>query len=230
MDAEKYPGNTELEARISSYELAYRMQDCAPDAVDINRESDAVKKLYGLDDPKTELFGRQCLMARRLVERGVRFVQLYHGGLGIQNVDTWDAHENVEDNHRRHAYEVDRPIAGLLTDLKQTGLLDHTIVMWHGEFGRMPISQRGLGRDHNPGAMSMWMAGARIPGGQVIGSSDEFGYKAAEQPIAIHDIHATLLNLLGMDHTKLTYRFNGRDMRLTDVYGNLIPQITGRTA
>ena len=226
MDAEKYPGNTELEARISSYELAYRMQGCAPDAVDINRESDAVKKLYGLDDPKTEPFGRQCLMARRLVERGVRFVQLYHGGLGIQNVDTWDAHENVQDNHSRHAYEVDRPIAGLLTDLKQTGLLDHTLVMWHGEFGRMPISQRGVGRDHNPGAMSMWMAGAGIRGGQVIGSSDEFGYKAAEQPIPIHDIHATILYLLGMDHTKLTYRFNGRDMRLTDVYGNLIPQLT----
>jgi hypothetical protein len=225
MDARKYPGNTELAARISSYELAYRMQGCAPEAVDIKSESEPVKKLYGLDDPKTELFGRQCLMARRLVERGVRFVQLYHGGLGIQNVDTWDAHENVEDNHRRHAYEVDRPIAGLLTDLKQTGLLDSTLVVWHGEFGRMPISQRGLGRDHNPGAMSMWMAGARIQGGQVIGSSDEFGYKAEEQPIAVHDLHATILHLLGMDHTKLTYRFNGRDMRLTDVYGNLIPQI-----
>ena len=226
MDALKYPGNTELAARISSYELAYRMQGCAPEAVDITRESDAVKKLYGLDDPKTAPFGRQCLMARRLVERGVRFVQLYHGGLGIQNIDTWDAHENVQDNHSRHAYEVDRPIAGLLTDLKQTGLLDHTLVVWHGEFGRMPISQRGVGRDHNPGAMSMWMAGARIPGGQVIGSSDEFGYKAAQQPIPIHDIHATILYLLGMDHTKLTYRFNGRDMRLTDVYGNLIPQLT----
>jgi hypothetical protein len=226
MDAQKYPGDTELEARISSYELAYRMQGCAPEAVDINRESEAVKKLYGLDDAKTEPFGRQCLMARRLVERGVRFVQLYHGGLGIQNVDTWDAHENVEDNHRRHAYEVDRPIAGLLTDLKRTGLLENTLVIWHCEFGRMPISQRGLGRDHNPGAMSMWMAGARIPGGQVIGSSDEFGYKAAEQPIAVHDLHATILYLLGMDHTKLTYRFNGRDMRLTDVYGNLIPQLT----
>jgi arylsulfatase A-like enzyme len=131
----------------------------------------------------------------------------------------------VEDNHRRHGYEVDRPIAGLLTDLKQTGLLNSTLVIWHCEFGRMPISQRGLGRDHNPGTMSMWMAGARIPGGQVIGSSDEFGYKAQEQPISVHDLHATILYLLGMDHTKLTYRFNGRDMRLTDVYGNLIPQI-----
>ena len=227
MDAEKYPGNSELAARISSYELAYRMQGCAPDAVDVSKESDAVQKLYGLDDPKTALFGKQCLMARRLVERGVRFVQLYHGGLGIQNVDTWDAHENVEDNHRRHAYEVDQPITGLLTDLKALGLLDSTVVMWHGEFGRMPISQRGLGRDHNPGAMSVLMAGAKIPGGQIIGSSDEFGYKAEEQPIAVHDLHATMLHLLGMDHTKLTYRFNGRDMRLTDVYGNLIPQIVG---
>jgi uncharacterized protein (DUF1501 family) len=160
------------------------------------------------------------------VERGVRFVQLYHGGLGIQNVDTWDAHENVEDNHRRHAYEVDQPITGLLSDLKALGLLDSTLVVWHGEFGRMPISQRGLGRDHNPGAMSMWMAGAKIEGGQTIGSTDEFGYKAEEQPIAVHDLHASMLHLLGMDHTKLTYRFNGRDMRLTDVYGNLIPQIT----
>jgi hypothetical protein len=225
MDAQKYPGNTELAARISSYELAYRMQGCAPEAVDLSGESAAVKKLYGLDNPTTEPFGRQCLMARRLVERGVRFVQLFHGGLGVQNLDTWDAHENVQDNHGRHAAEVDLPIAGLLTDLKASGLLDSTLLVWHGEFGRMPISQRGLGRDHNPGAMSMWMAGAKIKGGQVIGSSDAFGYKAEEQPIAVHDLHATMLHLLGMDHTKLTYRANGRDMRLTDVYGELIPQI-----
>jgi hypothetical protein len=225
MDAQKYPGNTELAARISSYELAYRMQGCAPEAVDVSGESAALKKLYGLDNPITEPFGRQCLMARRLVERGVRFVQLFHGGLGVQNLDTWDAHENVQDNHGRHAAEVDLPIAGLLTDLKASGLLDSTLLVWHGEFGRMPISQRGLGRDHNPGAMSMWMAGAKIKGGQVIGSSDEFGYKAEEQPIAVHDLHATMLHLLGMDHTKLTYRANGRDMRLTDVYGELIPQI-----
>jgi hypothetical protein len=225
-DAQKFPGNTELTARIASYELAYRMQGCAPEAVDINGESDAVKKLYGLDDAKTAAFGKQCLMARRLVERGVRFVQLFHGGLGIQNVDTWDAHENIDDNHRRHAYEVDRPITGLLTDLKATGLLDSTLVIWHGEFGRMPISQRGMGRDHNPGAMSMWMAGAKIRGGQTIGSTDEFGYKAEEQPITVHDLHATTLHLMGMDHTRLTYRFNGRDMRLTDVYGKPIPQIS----
>jgi len=227
MDAGKYPGNTELAARIASYELAYRMQSCAPEAVDLSSETPAVKKLYGLDNPQTEAFGRQCLMARRLVERGVRFVQLYHGGLGVQNVDTWDAHENVKDNHSRHAAETDLPIAGLLSDLKASGLLDSTLVIWQGEFGRMPISQSGLGRDHNPGAMSIWMAGARIRGGQIIGSSDEFGYKAQEQPIAIHDLHATILHLLGMDHTKLTYRANGRDMRLTDVYGELIPQIAG---
>jgi hypothetical protein len=224
-DAQKYPGDTELAARIESYELAYRMQSCAPEAVDLSAETPATQKLYGLDDPVTEPFGRQCLMARRLVERGVRFVQLYHGGLGNQNVDTWDAHTDVKDNHSRHGAEVDRPISGLLTDLKASGLIDSTLVVWQGEFGRMPISQRGVGRDHNPGAMSIWMAGARIRGGQVIGSSDEFGYKAEEQPITIHDLHASILNLMGMDHTRLTYRFNGRDMRLTDVYGDLIPQI-----
>ncbi|HZT30663.1 MAG TPA: DUF1501 domain-containing protein [Bryobacteraceae bacterium] len=226
MDARKYPGNSELAARISSYELAYRMQGCAPEAVDVNRESAATRKLYGLDSPITEPFGRQCLMARRLVERGVRFVQLYHGGLGDQNTDTWDAHTNVKENHSRHAAESDKPIAALLTDLKARGLLDTTLVVWQGEFGRMPISQRGVGRDHNPGAMSIWMAGARIQGGQVIGASDEFGYKAEQQPISIHDLHATILHLLGMDHTRLTYFFQGRQMRLTDVYGELIPQIT----
>jgi arylsulfatase A-like enzyme len=164
-------------------------------------------------------------MARRLVERGVRFVQLYHGGLGQQNRDTWDAHDDVKDNHTRNAAQVDRPISGLLTDLKARGLLDSTLVIWHGEFGRMPISQKGVGRDHNPGAMTAWMIGAGIKGGQIIGTTDEFGYKAEQQPIAVHDLHATLLHLLGIDHTKLTYRFNGRDMRLTDVYGELIPQI-----
>ena len=225
MDMQKYPGSSELAARITSYELAYRMQGCAPEAVDLTKESPATRKLYGLDNPVTEPFGHQCLMARRLIERGVRFVQLYHGGLGNQNTDTWDAHEDVKKNHTKHAAEVDVPIAGLLTDLKGRGLLDSTLLTWHGEFGRMPISQRGLGRDHNPGAMSMWMAGAKIKGGQIIGSTDEFGYKAEEQPISIHDLHATILHLLGMDHLKLTYLYNGRNMRLTDVYGELIPQI-----
>ena len=225
MDMRKYPGSSELAARITSYELAYRMQGCAPEAVDLSKESPATRKLYGLDNPVTEPFGHQCLIARRLIERGVRFVQLYHGGLGNQNTDTWDAHEDVKKNHTKHAAEVDGPIAGLLTDLKGRGLLDSTLLTWHGEFGRMPISQRGLGRDHNPGAMSMWMAGAKIKGGQIIGSTDEFGYKAEEQPISIHDLHATILHLLGMDHLKLTYLYNGRNMRLTDVYGELIPQI-----
>ncbi|MCX6611818.1 MAG: DUF1501 domain-containing protein, partial [Acidobacteria bacterium] len=225
MDAAAHPGNSELAARIESYELAYRMQGVAPEAVDVSLESEATRKLYGIDNPVTEPFARQCIMARRLIERGVRMVQLYHGGLGNQNTDTWDAHEDVRGNHTKHAAEVDQPIHALLTDLKARGLLDTTLVTWQGEFGRMPISQRGMGRDHNPGAMSMWMAGAKIKGGQVIGSSDEFGYKAEEQPISIHDLHATMLHLLGLDHTRLTYRFNGRDMRLTDVYGERIPQI-----
>jgi hypothetical protein len=225
MDMQRYPGSSELSARIASYELAYRMQGCAPEAVDVNRESEATRNLYGMDNAVTEPFGRQCLMACRLVERGVRFVQLYHGGLGNQNTDTWDAHSDIKDNHSRHAAESDLPIAGLLTDLRGRGLLESTLVIWQGEFGRMPISQRGVGRDHNPGAMTIWMAGAGIRGGQIIGASDEFGYKAERQRISIHDLHATILHLMGLDHTKLTYRFNGRDMRLTDVYGELIEQV-----
>jgi hypothetical protein len=221
------PGSTELAARTSSYELAFRMQSVAPEAIDLNREPEVTRKLYGLDNPVAAPFGKQCLMARRLVERGVRFVQLFHGGLGNLAVDTWDAHMNVKENHTRHAAQVDQPIAALLQDLKATGLLDSTLVIWHGEFGRMPISQSGIGRDHNPGAMTVWLAGAKIRGGQVIGASDEFGYKAEQQPVSVHDLHATILDLLGLDHTKLTFRYNGRDLRLTDVYGTLIPQISG---
>lgn len=227
LDMEKYPGASDLAARISSYELAFRMQGCAPEAIDINNESEATKKLYGMDETITEPFGRQCLLARRLVEHGVRFVQVFQGGMGNQNVDTWDAHSSIKINHTQHAKESDLPIAGLLTDLKARGLLDSTLVIWHGEFGRMPISQRGVGRDHNPGVQTVWMAGAGIKGGQSIGTSDEWGYKAGEQPVSYHDLHATMLHLLGLDHKKLTYRFNGRDMRLTDVYGTLIPQIIG---
>jgi hypothetical protein len=225
IDMQRFPGNTELAARIASYELAYRMQGCAPEGVDIASESEATKKLYGLDDKITEPYGRQCLMARRLVERGVRFVQIFSGGVGNQNVDTWDAHGDIRSNHSQHAAEVDLPTVGLLRDLKSRGLLDTTLVIMHSEFGRMPISQRGVGRDHNPGTQTVLMFGAGIEGGQVIGASDAFGYKAQEQPISYHDLHATILHLLGLDHTKLTYRFNGRDMRLTDVYGTLIPQI-----
>ena len=223
--AARHPGDTELAARIASYELAYRMQSCAPEAVDLSRETDATKKLYGMEDPIAEPFGKQCLLARRLVERGVRFIQLYNGALVQQNVDTWDAHSNLVENHTAHSREVDQPIAGLLVDLKERGLLDETLLVFHSEFGRMPISQRGVGRDHNPGAMTVWMAGAGIQGGQRIGATDEFGYRAAEQVVTYHDIHATILHLLGMDHTRLTYPFNGRNMRLTDVHGELIPQL-----
>jgi hypothetical protein len=227
--AEKHPGVSDLSARISSYELAYRMQGCAPEAIDINDESEETKQLYGLNDRVTAPFGRQCLMARRLVERGVRFVQLYSGAIVNQNVDTWDAHGNIVENHTMHAAEVDKPITGLITDLKRRGLLDETVVLWQSEFGRMPVSQRALGRDHNPGAQTVWMCGGGIQGGQHIGASDEVGYQAAEQIIWNHDIHATLLHLLGLDHKKLTYYFNGRNMRLTDVHGELIPQIVGAT-
>ena len=193
--------------------------------MDISKESAATRKLYGLDDPETEGFGTQCLLARRLVERGVRFVQLFSGALLQQNVDTWDAHSNLVENHTMHAREVDGPIAGLITDLKQRGLLDDTLVFWHSEFGRMPISQRGLGRDHNPGAMTTFFAGAGLPGGLSIGATDDFGYRAAEQVVDYHDLHATILHLLGLDHKRLTYPFNGRNMRLTDVHGSLIPQL-----
>lgn len=221
----QYPGSTELAARISAYELAYRMQGCAPETVDLSKESEATRRLYGLDDPVTEPFGKQCLLARRLVERGVRFIQLYNGAIVNQNIDTWDAHSNLVENHQTHAREVDKPISGLIKDLKQRGMLDETLVLWHSEFGRMPISQRGVGRDHNPGAMTLWMTGAGIQGGQVIGATDEFGYKASEQVVTYYDVHATLLHLLGLDHKRLTYFFNGRHMRLTDVHGQLIPQI-----
>lgn len=225
---EQYPGNSELSARIASYELAYRMQACAPEAVDLDKESEATKQLYGLDDPVSAGYGRQCLLARRLIERGVRFVQVISGAY-VSIEDTWDAHANIVTNHRQHAKEVDKPITGLITDLKQRGLLDDTVVLWHSEFGRMPISQRGLGRDHNPGAMTVWMTGAGIQGGQSIGASDDVGYKAAEQTVTNHDLHATILHLLGVDHKRLTYYFNGRNMRLTDVSGELIPQIVGAT-
>jgi hypothetical protein len=225
--AQKHSGSTELAARIASYELAYRMQMCAPEAVDISRESEETKRLYGLDNSVSEAFGKQCLLARRLVEKGVRFVQLYSGSIVNQNVDTWDAHVSIVDNHGTHAPEVDKPIAGLITDLHRRGLLDETLVIWHSEFGRMPISQRGVGRDHNPGAMTVFMAGAGIQGGQKIGATDEVGYRAEHQIVTCHDLHATILHLLGLDHKRVTYYFNGRHMRLTDVHGELIPQIAG---
>ncbi len=214
------PGDSDLEARIAAYELAYRMQARAPEVVDIARESDETKQLYGLNDDKTEKFGRKCLLARRLVERGVRFVQLYSGG--GHGDDTWDAHGDIVYNHGLHAGSVDKPIAGLLRDLKRRGLLDSTLVVWGGEFGRMPISQGGKGRDHNPGVQTIWMAGGGIKGGQVIGSSDEVGFKAGDNPYHIRDLHATILQAMGLNDLALTYLYNGRNQRLTENGGQII--------
>ncbi len=217
------PEDNELAARIQSYELAYNMQVHATEAIDISKESEATRKLYGLDEERTRFFGRQALMARRLVERGVRVVQLYSGGGNHE--PTWDQHWSLQHFHTMHAGETDGPIAGLLTDLKQRGLLDDTLVVWHGEFGRMPISQRLDGRDHNPYGFTVWLAGGGVKGGTVVGATDQFGYRAVESPKSVYDLHATLMHLMGLDHERLTYHHNGRDMRLTDVHGNLISEI-----
>ncbi|MCW5978851.1 MAG: DUF1501 domain-containing protein [Bryobacteraceae bacterium] len=217
---ERNPADSELAARIHSYELAFRMQTHAAEAIDIGKESEATRRLYGLDDKHTEYFGRQALMARRLVEHGVRFVQLYSGGGNFE--PSWDAHFDLKGNHEGHARETDKPIAGLIKDLKSRGLFDSTLIVWHSEFGRMPISQRMDGRDHNPDGFSVWLAGAGVKGGTIVGATDEYGYRAVEDKKSVYDLHATLLHLLGLDHEKLTYHFNGRDMRLTDVHGELI--------
>ncbi len=217
------PEDNELSARIQSYELAYNMQVHATEAIDISKESEATRKLYGLDEDRTRFFGRQALMARRLVERGVRVVQLYSGGGNHE--PTWDQHWSLKYFHTMHAGETDGPIAGLITDLKQRGLLDETLIIWHGEFGRMPISQRLDGRDHNPYGFTVWLAGGGTKGGTVVGATDHFGYKAVEDRKSVYDLHATVLHLMGLDHEKLTYHHNGRDMRLTDVHGNLIREI-----
>lgn len=218
----EHPGNSELDARIAAYELAYRMQTSAPEALDIGKESEETKKLYGLDQSETEEFGRKCLFARRMVERGVRFVQIYSGGVAAG--PSWDAHSDLAGNHKHYAGSTDKPIAGLLKDLKQRGLLDSTLVVWGGEFGRMPISQGGSGRDHNPGVQTVWMAGGGIKGGTVVGSSDEVGYKAGDKPYHIRDLHTTLLHCMGLDDRKLTYLYNGRFQRLTENGGNLIQE------
>ena len=222
---EKLAAEAELTARIESFELAYRMQSAAPEALDVDREPEHIKKLYGIDDPKCAHVARQCLMARRLVERGVRFVQIYSGGM--ENERSWDGHVDIAGNHAQFAGETDRPVAGLLADLAQRGLLDDTLVVWGGEFGRLPVSQKGAkpGRDHNPHAFTMWFAGGGVKAGTSYGATDEVGFKAAENRVHVNDIHATLLHLLGLDHEKLTYRFNGRDFRLTDVAGRVIRDI-----
>jgi len=213
----QHAGDTTLDARIASYELAYRMQSSAPDAVDIAKESEATRKLYGIGEQPTDDFGRKCLLARRLVERGVRFIQLYSG----TNVgDDWDtAHTDHTGSHPKMAHKVDKPIAGLLQDLKAHGLLDSTLVVWSGEFGRTPLSQGDNGRDHHPYGFSMWMAGGGVKGGQIFGATDEFGVQATEMRVDSHDVNATILRLLGLEHTRLTYLYQGRDQRLTDVHG-----------
>jgi hypothetical protein len=201
-----------MEARIQAFELAFRMQTQAPEIFAVDKESEATKKLYGLDDPRTADFGWQCLLARRLSEKNVRFVQATHSY-------KWDQHSDLFNKHTSNAYEVDKPIAGLLKDLKARGMLDDTLVIWAGEFGRTPISEGGNGRDHNPYGYTVWMAGAGVKPGFVYGATDEIGYHAAEDRMHIHDFHATVLHLLGLDHEKLTYRYSGRDFRLTDVAG-----------
>ena len=222
LHAERHPADSRLEARIESYELAYRMQSAAPDAVDLSRESEQTKELYGLGHKSTATYGSMCLLARRLVERGVRFVQLYNG-----SGSKWDAHSKIESNHATRCRSCDQPIAALLTDLKDRGLLDETLVVWGGEFGRTPQSEKGDGRDHNPFGFTMWMAGGGVRGGQIIGETDEFGLHAIEDPYHVHDIHATILHLLGMDHERLTFRHSGRDDRLTDTAGVVIDGLVG---
>ncbi|HTE18944.1 MAG TPA: DUF1501 domain-containing protein, partial [Armatimonadota bacterium] len=210
--------DTRLEARIQSYELAFRMQADAPQAMDVSREPGPVLGMYGIDGGPTDNFGRQCLMARRLVERGVRFVQCSHSY-------KWDQHAGLVGLHTSNAKEVDQPVAALIKDLKQRGLLDETLIVWGTEFGRTPVSQGGDGRDHNPYGFSIWLAGGGIKGGMAYGATDEFGYHAVENVTTMHDLHATILHLLGFDHTRLTYRHAGRDYRLTDVHGEVIKPI-----
>jgi hypothetical protein len=212
--------DTDLDARVKSFELAYEMQSAGAEAVDITKETEATKSLYGMDDELTRQFGHNCLLARRLVERGVRFVELYCGsGSG------WDAHSNIEGNHGKWCKVSDKPIAGLLEDLKQRGLLQDTLVVWGGEFGRTPFNEKGNGRDHNPWGFTMWMAGGGAKGGQYVGTTDEIGLRAVEKPCHVHDIHASILYALGMDHLQMTYQHNGRAERPTIVGGNIFKEI-----
>lgn len=215
----------ELAARIESFELAYRMQTAAPEALDVKQEPEHIQKMYGLDDDRCAHFSQQCLIARRMVERGVRFVQIYSGGM--ENQRSWDGHNDIHGNHTQFAGETDKPIAALLGDLEQRGLLKETLVVWCGEFGRLPVAQKSKkpGRDHNPHALTAWFAGGGAKGGTTFGATDEIGHKAAENRVNVHDLHATILHLMGMDHKRLTFRHNGRDFRLTDVEGNVIDPI-----
>ncbi|MFP6657906.1 MAG: DUF1501 domain-containing protein, partial [Pirellulales bacterium] len=220
---QRYTDEADLSARIEAFELAFRMQMSASEVLDVDQETEATRKSYGLDNKKCAHFGRQCLMARRMVERGVRFVQIYSGGTG--DAESWDGHKDIRKNHSTLAGEVDQPIAALLADLGQRELLDSTLVICGGEFGRTSDAQESRGRDHNPNAFTTWFAGGGIKGGAHVGRTDEFGYKTIEKRTGVHDLHATILHLLGMDHERLTHRFNGRDYRLTDVYGDIVTEI-----
>ncbi|MDB6121946.1 MAG: hypothetical protein JWQ71_939, partial [Pedosphaera sp.] len=215
----------QVESAIANYKLAFRMQTAVPELMDVKGESEATRKLYGLEAAfeQTRIFGAQCLVARRLVERGVRFIELTCPAIG--GSDRWDQHSNLKEGHESNSRAVDQPIAGLLQDLKARGLLDSTLVLWAGEFGRTPFAQGTDGRDHNPFGFSIWLAGGGVKGGTIYGATDEYGYKVVENKVDMHDLHATMLHLLGMDHKKLTVRFSGRDMRLTDVHGEIIREI-----
>jgi hypothetical protein len=218
------PGDSTLAARIRSYELAAKMQVSIPEVIDFDREPEAVRRLYGLGEPATDGFGRNCLLARRLLERGVRFVQLFHGGAFGSPRINWDAHEDVKDNHGKQAVSMDQPLAGLLLDLKQRGLLDDTLVLWTTEFGRTPFTEGvgGKGRDHHQLVYTCWMAGAGVKRGFAYGSSDEVGYQVGADPVSVYDFHATVLHLLGLDHKRLTFYHNGIQRRLTDVHGEVV--------
>ncbi|MBI3118132.1 MAG: DUF1501 domain-containing protein [Candidatus Hydrogenedentes bacterium] len=218
--------DSRLSARIASFELAFRMQAEAPEAFDVRGEAEATRKLYGLDQPATAIFGKQCLMARRLIERGVRCVQVYHTVTDKRSsCQLWDQHGGLRQELPYNCLSTDQPIAGLLKDLKARGLLDETVVLWGGEFGRTPTAEGDNGREHHPFGFTMWLAGGGIKGGLTYGATDEFGWHAIENKVHVHDLHATLLHLMGMDHTQLTYRYAGRDYRLTDVYGNVVQDI-----
>jgi hypothetical protein len=217
--------DSRLEARLASYELAARLQLAAPEALELSGESAATRKLYGVDDPVTEDFGKRCLVARRLLERGVRFVQVWSGADNGHPRRNWDSHEDLAKDHLDMARSMDQPAAALVKDLKARGLLEDTIVLWTTEFGRMPCSQGSKGRDHNPFAFTSWVAGGGFKAGFSYGESDQWSYKVATNATYCYDLHATMLHLLGIDHTKLTYRHNGIDRRLTDVHGEVIPEL-----
>ena len=213
-----------IQSAVENYEMAFRMQMAVPEVADVSKEPEYIRRMYGLEGgyKNTRIYGAQCLMARRLVERGVRFIELT---INPGNGDRWDQHSNLRDGHQKNALAVDQPIGALIKDLKARGLLESTLLVFSGEFGRTPFAQGSNGRDHNPQGFSLWMAGGGIRGGTIYGATDEYGYRVVQNKLTVHDLHANMLHLLGMNHEKLTYRYSGRDMRLTDVHGELVPEI-----